>query len=234
MLQAVAGSRTLTPEQLLACDVTGNGTISTLDAVRILQLKVGTIAGFEVAQACGSDWAFIPVPAAAANQLVTAPQMTTGSCQAGAIAWNPLVSQADNQNFSAVLFGDCTGNWQPSGGGGAARSRIAAAVNVGHAQRRGTHLRVPLVVEGARRFFGLDIEVVYDPTRLSFRALRRVGPASPALLAANERRPGLINISLASPEPLPVGTLGVLLLEEINDHSDARPVRVISAEAADE
>ena len=114
VLQALAGLRILTPAQLLAADVTGNGTISVLDAVRILQLKAGLITRFEVAQACGSDWTFIPVPAPTPNQALTTPQMRTGVCQAGSIAFEPLGDTATNQDFSAVLFGDVTGNWQPT------------------------------------------------------------------------------------------------------------------------
>jgi hypothetical protein len=116
ILQAIAGSRVLTPTQLLAADVTGNGTISTLDAVRILQLKAGSIQRFEVAEACHSDWVFIPVPSPTPNQSVITPLMTLGSCRAGAIALHPLSSTAANQDFSAVLFGDVTGNWQPNAG----------------------------------------------------------------------------------------------------------------------
>ena len=41
VLQAIAGTRTLTPTQRLAADVTGDGTLSTLDAAYILQHAVG-------------------------------------------------------------------------------------------------------------------------------------------------------------------------------------------------
>ena len=78
------------------------------------RITAGLITRFEVAQTCGSDWAFIPVPAPAPNQTLTTPQMRTGVCQAGAITFEPLASPAPNQDFSAVLFGDVTGNWQPT------------------------------------------------------------------------------------------------------------------------
>ena len=41
VLQHVVGMRTLDDAQQLACDVSGNGTLSALDATRILQLTVG-------------------------------------------------------------------------------------------------------------------------------------------------------------------------------------------------
>lgn len=234
ILQAIAGTRTLTPEQRLACDVTGNGTLSTLDAVRILQLKVGSITSFEVAQACGSDWAFIPVPAATPNQLVIAPQMTTGSCQAGAIAWQPLVAQADNQDFSAVLFGDCTGNWQPGVATAVARRLTVAPVRIGRPLRRGTRIHVPLIVAESHRFSGLDVEVAYDPTHLTFRRVHRVGSASPALLAAHEQQPGLVAVSLASGESLPAGTVAALLFEDRERRSESWAIHVVNAEATNE
>jgi hypothetical protein len=234
ILQAIAGTRTLTPEQRLACDVTGNGTLSTLDAVRILQLKVGSITSFEVAHACGSDWAFIPVTAATPNQLVIAPQMTTGSCQAGAIAWQPLVSQVDNQDFSAVLFGDCTGNWQPGAATAVARRLTVAPVSIGRPLRRGTRIHVPLIVAGSHRFSGLDVEVAYDPTHLTFRGVHRVGSASPALLVAHEQQPGLVAVSLASGESLPAGTVAALLFEDRERRSDSWAIHVVNAEATNE
>ena len=66
--QAKVGLRTFDAFQEIACDVSGNGTISSFDAALIRQLKVGIIERFPVAEACGSDWAFVPDPAAAANQ----------------------------------------------------------------------------------------------------------------------------------------------------------------------
>ena len=116
ILQAAVGLRTLSAAQQLACDVSGDGTISAYDAVLILQYNVGLISRFPVAEICGSDWAFIPVPNAAPNQTVISPQTGGGSCQPGAIVYQPLAASANGQDFAAVAFGDCTGNWQPSTG----------------------------------------------------------------------------------------------------------------------
>ena len=54
-LQAVVGNRVLTPQQRIACDATGDGTVSALDATRILQRAIGAIATFPVADRCGSS-----------------------------------------------------------------------------------------------------------------------------------------------------------------------------------
>jgi len=114
ILEAISGQLLLDSNQLLAADVTGNGSLSPLDASRILQIKSGAITRFDVAQTCNSDWIFIPVPSPTANQMVTLPHLSTGVCQPGSIGYAPLTSTAAHQDFLAILFGDCTGNWMPT------------------------------------------------------------------------------------------------------------------------
>jgi hypothetical protein len=111
VLQAVVGMRQLSPNQALACDVTGDGTVSALDAARILQLVAGMRTRFPVAEACGSDWAFVPAAAQAPGERLAAPQVAP-MCAPGAIDLDSLASPVAAQDFLAVLFGDCTGNWQ--------------------------------------------------------------------------------------------------------------------------
>ena len=111
ILQSSVGAISLTPGQRIACDVNGDGSVDIIDAILILQYAIGLTPRFPVAQQCGSDWAFVPDPAPATNQQVLPPQIASGVCRNGAIAFSPLATSANNQNFSAVLFGDCTGNW---------------------------------------------------------------------------------------------------------------------------
>jgi hypothetical protein len=89
VLQAVASLRTFSAEQALACDVTGNGSISALDASMILKYAAGLITTFPVSTACGSDWVFIPDPAAAASQTLVQPQpgATLRCARSPRIAW---------------------------------------------------------------------------------------------------------------------------------------------------
>jgi len=115
VLQEVAGLRTFDANQLLACDVTGDGTVSALDATRILQYVAGLRDHFQVSDACsGSEWIFVPVPAGAPNQQIIPPDVSP-QCSLGAIAFTPLVPPVAGQDFLAILFGDCTGNWHPAG-----------------------------------------------------------------------------------------------------------------------
>lgn len=110
-IQFTLGLRTFTAEQRLAADVSGNGSITGFDAILILRRALGLIPRFPVAETCGSDWVFVPVPDG--TQMVTQPQIQTGSCQPGAISLDPLSAQANGQDFEGIVFGDCTGNWNP-------------------------------------------------------------------------------------------------------------------------
>ncbi len=114
VLQIAVGQITAGAEQRLACDVDGDGAVTAFDAVLILQYATGVISAFPAAQSCGSGWAFVPVPATASNQRVVEPLLASPSCQSGTIAFEPLIGPATGQDFSAVLIGDCTGNWQPT------------------------------------------------------------------------------------------------------------------------
>ena len=113
ILQHIAGMRPFGPSQLLACDVTGNGSCSTVDATRILELKAGLLTRLPAAVACDSDWLFQPIAGPAPFQTLVQPALTTNACQMGAIRYQPLVGSAANQSFIAVLIGDVTGNWKP-------------------------------------------------------------------------------------------------------------------------
>jgi hypothetical protein len=110
VLQAVAGVRTLEPSQVLAGDVTGDGTLSALDAARILQYAVGLLPQFPAAQLCGSDWLFVPAPTTLPQASLTQPGFSSGMCRPGAIAFS-LDGDAAGADFQAVLIGDVTGNW---------------------------------------------------------------------------------------------------------------------------
>ncbi len=113
VLQVTTQQATFNAMQALACDVTGNGQVTSLDARRILDLKVNQISRLPVAEACGSDWLFLPQPSAAANQTPMQPLIGGGACTPGKIAYDPLQPPAADQDFTAILFGDCTGNWAP-------------------------------------------------------------------------------------------------------------------------
>jgi len=109
VLQALIGERTFDERQLIACDVTGDGTLSALDAARILRVSIGLSERFAAAERCGSDWLFFGVEA---GGVVIPPALDGEGCQSGAVIFDPLTADTA-QDFLAVPFGDCTGNWTP-------------------------------------------------------------------------------------------------------------------------
>ena len=112
VLEYVAGTRSFDDDQRLAADVTGDGTVSSLDAARILQFQAGLLVRFAVADACGSDWVFRPSPLMLPTQTLVQPQISGGTCLKGAIVYNDMFAPpAAGQDFVAILFGDTTGNW---------------------------------------------------------------------------------------------------------------------------
>jgi hypothetical protein len=115
VLQFSNGQATPNPGQQLGCDVSGDGTITEDDAVLILNYTVGSLTRFPVADVCGSDWIFVPVPSAAVNQSVTQPLISAGTCQPGSITFDPISAAATNQDFEAILIGDCSLSWSSEG-----------------------------------------------------------------------------------------------------------------------
>ena len=114
ILQSIVDNRSLSAAQRIAADVNGDGVVSSLDAVSILQYCAGLITQFPISKACGSDWAFVPNPDAAFNQIVTPPMIRNGQCVPGSITFNPIIANETGQNFTAILFGDVNGSWTPS------------------------------------------------------------------------------------------------------------------------
>jgi len=228
VLQVIAGLTTFTPAQTLACDVTGDGTLSALDATKILQFSAGVINQLPVAALCHSDWLFNPV---STQGSLVQPDVGGGACQTGAIVLNMQTGQATNQNFQGILFGDCTGNWTPSG---AALRQVAASGTAVHAAnlRRapGNRWRLPIYVETITPFQAVDVTVTYDANALKLEKVDPAGAASEALLGVSNERTGVVSVSLASGNPIPTGGL-VLMIEFSGIGSVDSPfVRLSSAE----
>jgi hypothetical protein len=87
--QYLVGLITLTPNQLLAADVDGNGTVSSLDASRLQQYLVGISSNNNVGR-----WRFVPVSR----------------------QYNTVTGSLSDQNYEAILVGEVSGNWSPTAG----------------------------------------------------------------------------------------------------------------------
>jgi hypothetical protein len=220
ILEALVGKRSLTSKQSLACDVSGDGSVDIEDAVLILRYAVGQITRFPVAAMCDSDWQFVPEPQSSAPEEIRSPQIGNNSCQGGAINFNPLTAPASQQNFSAVLFGDCSGNWQPAVSGAITALRpITEQVRIGsvRAVAKTHRLRAPIYVNVTQPFRALNVEVSYDPTAIKPLGVRLAPAATGALLLSNLSAPGTLRFSLVSLQPVAGGAVGTLEFERLAD-----------------
>jgi glucose/arabinose dehydrogenase len=204
--------------QNLACDVTGDGTCTGLDAARILQLRVGLLERFAVADACGSDWVFAPVASAMAGQTLVPPQISPGNCQRGAIQFAPLAASVQDRDFAAVLFGDTTGNWAaaaPAGASAGSRGNAFRA-HLGPALRAsGRRMLVPLRVRAARKASMRAVEATldYDAARVEIRRVRRGPGAEAVLLQYHADGRGRLRMAMAGARPMRSGASPVLLID---------------------
>lgn len=229
VLQVIAGMTSFNNLQRLACDVTGDGTLSALDAVRILQLSAGVIDQLPAASMCRSDWLFYPSPATMPNQKAVLP-LVDNVCRPGSIIMDPLQTTATNQDFDAILLGDCTGNWTASTGGALRmHSSSGPSVHSGTPRRLpGGRIRLPIYVQAGTPFQALDIKLSYEYTALSLVSVRPRAAAAEALTSVSNERPGLVSISLASARPM-APSAGVLTIEFAGDESAAH-LRLLSAQ----
>lgn len=216
ILETITGKRTLNATQLLACDVSGDGTVDINDAILVLRYAVGQITRFPVAEICDSDWGFVPEPQSSEPEEIQPPRVGDNTCQAGAINFDPLIASANAQNFSAVLFGDCSGNWAPASGGSATGLRpITGQVRVGSARTtaKSSQLRAPIYIDVRQPFHALTVELRYDPTAVKPGGIRLAPSAAGALVLSDVDNGGTARFSLVSLQPITGGTIGTLEFE---------------------
>jgi hypothetical protein len=134
-----------------------------------------------------------------------------------------------------VLFGDCSGAWQPSGSMPAARnSGSAHEVRLGQPSRRGSRISIPLLVQASRPFEAVNVTLAYDATQLTLLDPTRGAAAGQALLVANSQVVGTLRLAVASGTPLHNGTLLRLAFTAKSRRGAAAPVRILHATVAGE
>lgn len=202
-LDAAVGAITLTPEQTLAADVTGNGGVTSWDASLILQRAAGLITEFPVEAMCNSAWLFFPNAQFVENQTQTQPMITAEGCTSGSITLDPLVGQAANQDYQALVFGDVDGDWDSLGAGGGAAAEI---VDIGQPRRRGKSVHVPIEVVARPAHRAVHVIVEYDPADLAFRRARSTR-GTDTVVAVNDLEPGVLVIGISSATELGAGEL---------------------------
>lgn len=190
VLQAAVGLITLGTNQRTAADVNKSGAVSSYDASLILQRSAGLISlPFPGA---GQVWEFVPA------------QRT----------YSDLNADLSSQDFTAILIGDVSGNWSPSGGGSAAlttwsalASSSQATLTLPHVEAAlGSEVSVPLSLALAgERLFSADITVQYDASVVSPVSVTAGSAASDFSVVANLEAPGRITVAMATAIPLSTG-----------------------------
>ncbi|HEX9004389.1 MAG TPA: putative Ig domain-containing protein [Blastocatellia bacterium] len=137
--QHVAGLTTLTSCQQTAGDASNNGSLASFDASLIAQFAAGITAAGSVA----NTWKFVP-----ANRVH---QTVNGNLT--------------GQNFDAVLVGDVSGNWTPSGN---SPSRPVVQIPVSLpmlSAASGAGVTIPITVGNlaGQNITAYDLDLVFDP-----------------------------------------------------------------------
>ena len=154
----------------------------------------------------------------------------SGACTVGAIQYDPLAGSVSGQDFVAHLFGDCTGNWVPSGGSGAAAGLGVTRLEPGRVEVRGRWVVVPLRVTAPEGYVALEVELAYDPAEITpVRLLRRrAGAGQLAMLHTPEA--GRVRLAVASAEPIAAeAPLAVLFAAAGQRRPEAHGVHVTTA-----
>jgi hypothetical protein len=216
VLQASAGASALDAEHGVACDVTGNGSVSPLDAARILQVVLGELDQLPAGALCGSDFVFFPAAQDVLNQERIQPALDFAGCRLGELSYAPLVGQVGGQNFRAALLGDCDGSWQPSDARGAEPLLAPAGTGLALAPLRrlpGGRWRLAIGVHAPAGPRALEIELRYDSARLTPTRLRTVHLGDAALADFVADPIGRLRLALASAIALPADGRAVLVVD---------------------
>jgi hypothetical protein len=194
--------------QRLACDVSGNGSVTALDAALLLRFAVGSETSLPASSACNSAWLFLPALEPGAAGTENPPAIAPPLCQPGSIVHEVLAGSDLQQNFRAIPLGDCDGDWTPvastseSLAPGAAESATANEIVAGPLHGRNRSLRFPLSVPAGTGLRAFEATIDYDASALRVLDMRRGGDARAALFAANDDGAGRLRIAFAAAEPM--------------------------------
>lgn len=186
--QHVAGISTLTGNALVVADVSNNASVTSFDAAEV--------ANFAVAASpvgITATWKFSP-----ANRTYTS-----------------VTGNTTGQDYSALLMGEVSGNWNNTGARparGPERSIALIAQNLVASTSK--EVVVPINVEGAadKVIISYEFDLRYDPTVIQLPAnpVDLTGTVSRGLsVVTNAKEPGLLKIAVYG--PIPIDDDGVLL-----------------------
>ncbi|MFL6212804.1 MAG: C25 family cysteine peptidase [Blastocatellia bacterium] len=189
VLNFLAGTATLTTCQQTAADTSKNGSINTTDVSHILNFLAGNPP---VASNHTGEWVFTP------------PSNTYVS----------IVADQTNQNYSAILLGEVTGNWTPAGPTPAelqpvsmqtqsAAAPLAVTVTLPTASVASTvtNFTLPITISNTtgQKIDGYRLRVVYNPAVINITGVDTTGTMSASYsVSVNTSVSGVIQIVAAS------------------------------------
>ncbi|MBN2239846.1 MAG: S8 family serine peptidase [Dehalococcoidales bacterium] len=217
ILRKSVGLISLTSNQMIAADVNRNGSITPMDAAYVLQRSAQLIdLPFPGA---GMVWDFVP----------------------SSRSYTPLNADLLNQDFTAILIGDVTGNWNDGSGGTTygENSLSGTACEAGTAElsaERVNTLSGPVTIAlnlelNEAELYGADIVLGYDSDVLTVIAVETSELAGGFTTAVNTDQPGEVIIAMAGATP--VTSSGELLRVTFNvtgEYGGFSPVEIIRAE----
>jgi hypothetical protein len=246
------GLISLTGNQRIAGDVSGNGAVTAYDASLVSRFAAENLDHFPVAETKGSDWEFLRCA-------------SPSNCTTPSYSYTPLTGPA-TADFYALLIGDVSGNWQSASGftsfltrsGTLPDERAAieqdrrnaqllagrhappsqartgeATLYVEHATApigRSTERFVYVTADNVMDITALDLTVRYDPSSVSIVDVQPVNPAG-GFGAIWHDSPGTLQIAFFGYDAL--GSGGRLLkitMRPLGRHPVGPPV-LVRAEA---
>lgn len=183
-MQHDAGVITLGGHAATAADVNRSGAITSMDAFHILQKSVDLITlPFPGA---GAVWFFDPASRSYAN----------------------LSSNLSDQNFTAILLGDVSGNWTPDAPE-AFSDQISGSVALSLTEvvaAPGERITITLAASlDQAELLAADLAVAYDPAVLALVSVTPGAAASGFMAAINTSQAGRLALALAGATPMTTG-----------------------------
>ncbi|MFN0279308.1 MAG: cohesin domain-containing protein [Pyrinomonadaceae bacterium] len=184
--QHVAGSNTLTGNQLVVADVSSNGNVTSFDAAQIANFAVSSSP-----TGITGTWKFIPVNRTYAS----------------------VSSNITGEDYTALLMGEVSGNWNNTGARPVIDKSIS--VNMPNLTTKvGSEIVIPINIKGAAdsEIISYEFDLRYDPSAILplTQPVDIAGTVSRGLMTAiNASEPGLLKVVMYG--PVPIDDDGVLL-----------------------
>ncbi|MBN2460332.1 MAG: hypothetical protein JXB60_01895 [Candidatus Cloacimonetes bacterium] len=139
-------------QQIIAADVTLNGSVSGTDASRIARYAAQLINDMN----SGINWVFLPEPVLNCDDW---PPIIYDTLR----VYNPLVSDMTEQTFIGLRLGDVSGNWTPATRNRPVTREDPTASLPELEAQAGSMVTVPLSVSNLIDLEGMDITIQFNP-----------------------------------------------------------------------